>query len=441
MIFEFSGVLQIALLISMALIGIGLLKAGLWPRRWGKERRCGCCEYVVERISGERCPECGSLLAGRGTVRGQRRRLAALWGSGAFLLLVAMLWGGTRIFRNVYGDVKLDQFKPTAWIFNDLESKDWRAQDRAWAELMHRLEAGALSSHWEEKMIDAALSKHLAAPSTLQGNRSFDFVWREYKSDRLNAQQVERFFGQLVKSQWKIRPVVLVGQDLPFHVEAERYLRDGWMRFGISGNFRAIFEGGFGIQFIHDSVLTGSARQMPGEQEVEIHYFAEYFAGEHAWDKEEQGKPVWRRDFVHREKIRVLAKSSDEFLKPVDAPELAEQIRNSIQVEKFGHHSSRFSFDMDVSCKLPPMNVAFDVLARIDGKEYPTMQLVCAKGMEGRFPQYFNENLKELIPLKPKKVDLIFRTNEELAGRTVEFFDVWKGEVILKDVQVATPKQ
>ena len=43
--------------------------------------------------------------------------------------------------------------------------------------------------------------------------------------------------------------------------------------------------------------------------------------------------------------------------------------------------------------------------------------------------------------LKPKKVDLIFRSKEKLAGETVELFEMWKGEVILQDVLVANPKE
>jgi hypothetical protein len=432
MAFDSFSIAVNVILFAAALVGVGLLKAGLWPRRWGKERRCGRCEYLVENISADRCPECGSLLAGLGTVRGERRRLPALWGSGAFLLLVAVLWGGSRI----YGDVKLYQLKPTRWVFDDLESKDVRAQERGWKELINRLEAGALSGSWEEKMGDVSLSVHLASPGSLRGDQSIKFLWGQYKAGRLSTDQVEGFFRQMVRSKWKIRPVVLVGQDLPYHVEAVRYLRDGWMRFGVTGDFRAIFDGGFEIMFIHDSVHGGSSRQAPGQQDVEIPYFVEYYQGQYEREKEANAKPIWRGEFVHREKVKVLAKTSDEYLRLIDAPELSEAIRKSIRIDKLGYYQNQFSFQFDMSCKSPPINVAFDVFARIDGKEYLANQAVVGKGLESDFGGYLtSDNI--IVQLKPKRLDLIFRTNAELAGKTVEFFDVWKGELIFSDVPVA----
>src|SRR5258705_3806446 len=92
----------LALILSvMALIGIMGVKWGFFPRRRGSERRCRRCNYVVENIPSERCPECGSILVGRGTVIGQRYRYVRIWLSGMLLLLLAITYSGLELYRRV----------------------------------------------------------------------------------------------------------------------------------------------------------------------------------------------------------------------------------------------------------------------------------------------------------------------------------------------------
>src|SRR3954452_894523 len=104
---------------AMALVGITLIKVGRWPRRHGGRPRCAKCDYLVVGISSERCPECGSILAGKGTVFGPRVRSARLWVSGVIILIMALAWGGPYVYRSV----AWYHLKPARWVMSDLESR------------------------------------------------------------------------------------------------------------------------------------------------------------------------------------------------------------------------------------------------------------------------------------------------------------------------------
>ena len=82
----------ILLMLSLPLLvgGTVLLKRGRWPRRVGTEPRCRACEYSLVGLTSDRCPECGSAISARTTVRGQRiRQPGMVWG-GAGLIFTEM---------------------------------------------------------------------------------------------------------------------------------------------------------------------------------------------------------------------------------------------------------------------------------------------------------------------------------------------------------------
>src|SRR2546425_3923435 len=101
MLSGFSDVALARFLGAMAIFGIVFFKMGVWPRRRGSERRCRKCSYVVDNISSDRCPECGSILSGRGTLVGHRSRRAWLWGPGVALLLAVIGLGASEMYRRV----------------------------------------------------------------------------------------------------------------------------------------------------------------------------------------------------------------------------------------------------------------------------------------------------------------------------------------------------
>ena len=67
------ALVELVALPTLLLLGLWLLKTGLWPRRRGDTPYCRKCGYNLTALTSERCPECGSIVARAGTVRGELR--------------------------------------------------------------------------------------------------------------------------------------------------------------------------------------------------------------------------------------------------------------------------------------------------------------------------------------------------------------------------------
>src|SRR5213075_2944301 len=113
-------------------------------------------------------------------------------------------------------------------------------------------------------------------------------------------------------------------------------------------------------------------------------YFIEYHDGQMpGYDQIMTAKPVWRGEFVHRAKIKVLEKTTDDYLKIIEAPELADAIQKSLIIDEFGFRGPHNHFEISVRSQAPPINLAFEVLGLIDGKEYHIADMTFRKGSRG----------------------------------------------------------
>jgi hypothetical protein len=139
--------------------GLWLVWRGRWPRRVGQTPHCAHCDYILTGLSGaERCPECGSSLAGRGTTYGEYPRRKGLDWVG--LLLVVL----TIAFMAAAGPLSRVQwyhYRPFGWVLKDLDVPG--LQPRADAEIRRRLNANELSA----AQVSAWLDHLLAQPSPL----------------------------------------------------------------------------------------------------------------------------------------------------------------------------------------------------------------------------------------------------------------------------------
>jgi hypothetical protein len=439
-------------LLILAGSGIVLIKAGLWPRRRGTEHRCRKCSYVVDNISSERCPECGNLLHGRGTAKGHRYRRPLHSAAGVLLLVLFLGWGA----RQIYQSVNWYQHKPARWVVKDLAAGDAATQDRAWSELMRRRGQGQLSKGGEERFTDALLADRqlwTVTPSRARtlifGSRyeqSFQILWDQLEAGKLTPAQADHFFRNLsTRIPWVIRPLVLVGQDIPYAVDGGYELpnlpsRGWWMRVGLvggTGEDDIITEGSLPSSPWQSWILLDSAKKTAGEHDVEIHYFAAYYRGPYRSDEANKQKPIWRGEFIHHAKVKVLTEPTGEFMKLVDAPELAEEIKGNIRIEKFTLDPARSRYHFTFQTTGPPMNAAFEMLVSMDGKEYPLGNLTMPRSGHSVYNIHIGAFPSQV---KPQRVDLIFRTDRRLAEKTVDMVEVWKGELVLKDVSIKEGK-
>lgn len=151
--------------IALTLLGLRLVRTGLWPRRVGRTLHCPKCDYVLTGLiekdehddpsywttmyepTGDRpaeppvrCPECGTRVSTRTALRGGRPNRKLHGYIGLVVLLVGLLLVGLRL-SGYLRHVAWYQVKPTSWVIDDLRSKEPLGARDAWVEIKRRLDA------------------------------------------------------------------------------------------------------------------------------------------------------------------------------------------------------------------------------------------------------------------------------------------------------------
>jgi hypothetical protein len=79
------------------------------------------------------------------------------------------------------------------------------------------------------------------------------------------------------------------------------------------------------------------------------------------------------------------------------------------------------------------VNLAFDVFARVKGKEFPLGSVTFrGSGIRG-----FGTHTLPIGGLRT--VDLVLRSNDALARQTIDMNQIWQGELVLRDLPVQKP--
>jgi hypothetical protein len=91
--------------------------------------------------------------------------------------------------------------------------------------------------------------------------------------------------------------------------------------------------------------------------------------------------------------------------------------------------------DINIRAAALPEDVAFDVFVRSNGKEYPAGAINFHKGGEGNY----GTTAIDSPAAAPPTVDLILRSDEAVAAGTLDMTQIWKGEIVLKDVPLHPP--
>lgn len=182
---------------TLLAIGVCLLRLGRWHKRQGNELRCRQCEYRLEGISSDRCPECGGKISAATTVKGQyvRPRGMTLAGIGCVGLALAFL---AQLTMSIYRTVAWYQYKPTSLVLADLRSPTQAAVSLAFSELVRRHDSGQLSKAQRSAFIDETM-KEQALPRPTQFKRPWlVFLTEQFIDGRLTEAQKALFLSQAI---------------------------------------------------------------------------------------------------------------------------------------------------------------------------------------------------------------------------------------------------
>ena len=429
---------------ALALLGLIAGLFLLWRSRRGRRRgdtpHCRRCDYALVGIDSQRCPECGAELSARTIVHGEKVRRPALVWTGAvmsLLSLAVLALQGPAAYRSF----DWYRLKPTGWVVEDLSSPNAALAARAWNELSRRDREWELSASHRARIVDVALA-HQASPLPPPITSSMvDYLGNAVLDGKLDGPRREKFFEQCVRLSLVTRPSVALGDPIPFRVESAgraptggnwQYLverevvtLDGAEMARMTGNSGGSGFGGAG------SSSSSVPCKTPGKHAVGVKARVRLFQRGAHEEVEPPGRLVHEREATLTADTEVVAGASPGLVTALNVPALAAPIRasfRSARIERTADDYARFQ----LSVANVPVDVAFEVIARAGAVDYPLTTVTFRKGATTEL--HAGGNFKP--PDDVIAADIVFRSSERVARKTVDLVEFWQGELVIDNVPV-----
>ncbi|MCO6438094.1 MAG: hypothetical protein J5J06_13455 [Phycisphaerae bacterium] len=442
--------------ILVALLAV-LLVIGLRGRMVDDDPRCSRCRYNLTSLTGERCPECGTAI-GVKTVRFRRRarnRPALI--SAAVVASMLVLGGGALSGARA---LKLNWYPycPLDWVL--YAARESRA---AGEELSRRVRFEMLSPEELDKVVRTAMARQ-----TETYPQEVPEVWANVLgmlevAGRLSEEDREAFLGSLVWAEVKVRERVRVWEPLVLELHSRS-------RSSRSVQYQprveiANLKGGRGVWSIAPpfaSRFLGLTFKLPWDNSAK--YEATTFRkGKHvvrgdlrirltdptrmkriadpdsgmSWRLDDGSADVYQKSVPFELPYEVFPSDAPDPVRRIDQPELTRRIRRDIKAEFRKSEGpkpnlvSRICFDL--TQKRPSeIDLGFDVFLQIDAELIPAGEVLWPKG---RVNGIFLAS-KFFAPRKVNRFDVILRSSRDVAIHTVDCYDIWDGEIVIRDVPV-----
>lgn len=429
----------LALGVGGLLSGAISLWFGLWPRRRGDVPHCRRCDYNLTGIESARCPECGSELSAETIVHGERRRRPWLIAVG--LTAVA---AGLASFALAARHVDWYRFTPTSWVLADVRSPVANTAAKAWRELRRRESAGRLSAAQRSKLIDACLAEQASTRRIVMTSRALDYLAECYVKGRLSDKQATTFFRQMPVLKLEVRKRVVQGDPVPLQVTQEVRCPDSllWVRMGgvspilIDGKpagHRSGFVGGIGGLSSKSTIGFQVSWNDLGNHTVKV---AWPLAVYHGPKGDPEGSRLCRKMEIPLEAtFEVVEAGSDGVVKLIKDASLRPRLQDAIQPLRFFTTQGlpgQVQYELQVFSL--PVNVAFDVIARVKGEEHSLGAITMRQGGATKY-----SSDAELPPADT--FDLILRASDYWARRTVDLYEIWDGELVYENVSIESKRR
>jgi hypothetical protein len=437
------AVFGLVLTLPALLAGVMMLIAGRWPRRRGDDPHCRRCDYSLIALESTRCPECGTELTPANIVRGQRHRRPGLaWAGAGFILfaLVTLVPVGHAIYRGV----DWYQYKPTYFVMKDLDSSFVGVSGRAINELIRREKAAELSSDHANQLVERALIEQAAATTGPNASQLVDFAARRFAAGKLTEQQKQKLLAQTMHMSLRIREKVVLGDPVPFQVDERARTPSGWWvrvtagPVSVDGTKVREGGGGFGtMSGMGSGGATGGSVPctQPGEHRLEVVCLVAVYDGG-TFGETAQRQPVRQEDRTLTGRFTVLSEAPADYIKLISTLGLAPQLQASIVPRDFKFNESAGGrLEGSIEIKSCPVNVAFDVIARYGGNEERLTTLTCDKGNGSDY------HISSATPVNapPATIDIVLRTSEKAARRSIGQYEIWEGELVFPNIPVISP--
>lgn len=471
-----------AVLGAALLVGVGLLLAGWRGRRINDHPMCGRCRFDLVGIhpGGSRCPECGAVLSGEGARRravrnGLRRRrwLVVLAGLAFALASVSGFgWVGYREARAY----DWNRAKPVWWILGEIESAKPTRYPALVDELLRRAQEDLLSPTQYRKLLTLTRERQQDAVQPWDPRWGY-LVELGYDHGKIDNGEFNRYLDGIIQGKLKVRKKVRAGAALPAELRVE--FRGGQLGWGgwegerellkIAGRTYDHPSGGRIVRAGRPVSRMRSAPKYLGEWTYAMHADLADLTGHFSvqfherWPLTAPEKPG-SYTFATRWSFKPADGSSElwgvgsasvfqaaaarlferEFsasftVVPEDEPTVrlstdgsqALVMAAAFTVKRYDPTILDGMFDATTT----PLPYAFDVFARVDGREIPLGSLAPMPNdpLDVRDTRQFM--LREPVPVG-STVSYVLRPSPETAEMTVDLDEIWGEEIFIEETPV-----
>lgn len=360
---------------------------------------------------------------------------------GVILILIPLAFL-TIQFTGVLQRIDWYQYRPTAWVMKDLDDAASSVKDRAWTELQRRLSEGSLSAAQQIGLVERALNEQ----RTGGGANGYmvamtDFLGTRYLDHKLSTAHAEAFFANAMKLQLDVRPFVGRGDPVPFRIASvgRGPLNGWWMRASQQGCWvdeKRIQRGTMSRSggFSGGNTTSTLEPQPPGKHrlrvEVEVGAGVGNFASLSAPLDHPRTLELTADFQVVSDQVQVQWTTSPN----------AAVIGKCLTASDFTISSgSSQPLAGSIEVVNPPVNLAFEVFARVNGKEYSLGRVSFHQSSGPNANAAYHVGAQSLPPGDLRKIDIILRSSESTAKDTIDFTTAWEGEIVIPRVPVRQP--
>jgi len=439
----------------LLVLGGALMLRGFRPWRQGDAPYCAKCGYSLIGIDSQRCPECGTVISPKTTVRGKRHPRPVVGVAGLVLVLGGLVSWGVGAYAPLK-QVKFYQYVPASWVMRDLRSPDQAKATKAWDDLVRRWQAGGLDASQKDRLIDLCLAEQVGPRRAGLTTRLISHLQRCCLDGVLSELQQRRFLSQIPQTDLIARPRAAYGAEVPYELRCrgggpsrQHKERHFWVRMGSRGDLLLDGKPDTPGTFVHsggqratinDVFSTGSTllspSLKPGQHELSLPLKVSVFFG--AYLDEGASRLCHQEDRLLTATFEVLRPGAGDGIRLIQHSSLRGELLKCFQ--RLQLHVKRPDPSRLNCCTLGavfdplPVGVAFDIYIRVKGKERRVGSLA-----RPAMPEQGGYELRFwLDPPVPEMVDVILRSSKAIAQETTDVLEMWDGELVFENVPVKT---
>ena len=442
--------------IPLLLLGLLITLFGLRGKRVDDHPLCRRCRFDLHGIEPrpDVCPECGTQLTGNQAFRfGNRTRRSKTMAVGALMMFVAMVMIGIGTTNFVRG-VPLQQQKPLWMLKMEMKHGIPDTQSEAGQEIARRLSAGTVSADAIASLARLLLKRQGDLTRTWDATGEGEILQHLWDHAALGEAQRSRYLHQGVNAALDLacRPRIRSGSGLQIvlrsnHVEQYRFGQSmmGTPKFRIRQALISYVVGEIRVPTANAGSSTSWISTGPGwlgnyleaPEALGTHIVGASFKMT-ILDEDDAEISTWL--WTGRSTVEVVDASAS-VVTLIDRPELEAEITSSVREINARGANPPLEHDFIVQqnqfvLSSTPIPTAFDIYCADGETEHWIGRAISKPDRHDHV--FLNPTPKSLFP-NAASVDIILRSNAEIAERTFDIFEIWDGEIRFEDLAFVTP--